>query len=283
MPIQGYFCIILRMQKKGNSRTVFNFLRWNKTSYALLSGFLALIGLILYVWWPLAEEYISLFTPDIPVWKQLDYLLVGNFLVMTVLIMGSADLRHDLPLAFVGLAGGLVIEAWGTQTGIWSYYTNERPPLWIVPAWPIATLSIDRLYRILDHLARRLPDRVVNAGYWVIFGAFLALMIWFVLPTLDKSLTVMAVLLCLFLYFTPTNKQAMLFIFLMGAALGYFLERWGTSRVCWTYYTGQTPPVFAVFAHGMASVAFWRANKAMLFVFHKFSSWDLSFNRQKAN
>lgn len=258
-------------------------MRWNKTSYALLSGFLALIGLILYVWWPLAEEYISLFTPDIPVWKQLDYLLVGNFLVMTVLIMGSADLRHDLPLAFVGLAGGLVIEAWGTQTGIWSYYTNERPPLWIVPAWPIATLSIDRLYRILDHLARRLPDRVVNAGYWVIFGAFLALMIWFVLPTLDKSLTVMAVLLCLFLYFTPTNKQAMLFIFLMGAALGYFLERWGTSRVCWTYYTGQTPPVFAVFAHGMASVAFWRANKAMLFVFHKFSSWDLSFKRQKAN
>lgn len=258
------------MQHTGSERTVFQYLRWNKTSYALLSGFIAIIGLILYVWWPLAEEYISLFNPDIPVWRQLDYLLVGNFLVMTVLIMGSADLRHDLPLALVGLAGGLVIEAWGTQTGIWNYYTSERPPLWIVPAWPIATLSIDRLYRILDHLARRLPDREVNAGYWVILGAFLALMLWFIFPTLDKSLTVMALLLCLFIYFTPTDKRAMLFIFLMGAALGYFLERWGTSRLCWTYYTRETPPVFAVFAHGMASVSFWRANKAILFALQKF-------------
>jgi hypothetical protein len=62
----------------------------------------------------------------------------------------------------------------------------------------------------------------------------------------------------------------MLFIFLMGAALGYFLERWGTSRLCWTYYTRETPPVFAVFAHGMASVSFWRANKAILFALQKF-------------
>jgi len=40
--------------------------------------------------------------------------------------------------------------------------------------------------------------------------------------------------------------------------LGYFLERWGTTRECWTYYTHATPPLFAVLAHGMAAVAFWR-------------------------
>jgi hypothetical protein len=40
--------------------------------------------------------------------------------------------------------------------------------------------------------------------------------------------------------------------------LGYFLELWGTTRECWTYYTFQTPPLFAVLAHGMAAVAFWR-------------------------
>ena len=43
-----------------------------------------------------------------------------------------------------------------------------------------------------------------------------------------------------------------------GAALGYFLELWGTTCECWTYYTNQTPPLFAVLAHGMAAVSFWR-------------------------
>ncbi len=47
--------------------------------------------------------------------------------------------------------------------------------------------------------------------------------------------------------------------FAAGTALGYFLERWGTPRECWIYYTHQTPPLFAVLAHGMAAVAFWRA------------------------
>ena len=45
----------------------------------------------------------------------------------------------------------------------------------------------------------------------------------------------------------------------MGTALGYFLELWGTTRECWTYYTQATPPVIAAFAHGFASVAFGRA------------------------
>ena len=50
----------------------------------------------------------------------------------------------------------------------------------------------------------------------------------------------------------------MVLIFVAGAGLGYFLEVWGTTRQCWTYYTHQTPPLFAVFAHGLAAVAFWR-------------------------
>ena len=50
------------------------------------------------------------------------------------------------------MIGGLVIEAWGTQTLLWTYYTAERPPLWIIPAWPIASLTIDRLARLADRL-----------------------------------------------------------------------------------------------------------------------------------
>jgi hypothetical protein len=60
--------------------------------------------------------------------------------------------------------------------------------------------------------------------------------------------------------------------FLAGAGLGYFLEVWGTTRQCWTYYTFQTPPFFAVLAHGMAAVAFWRAGLMAKLVWEKLAS-----------
>ena len=38
----------------------------------------------------------------------------------------------------------------------------------------------------------------------------------------------------------------------------YFLELWGTTSECWTYYSETTTPLFTVFAHGMAAVSVWR-------------------------
>jgi hypothetical protein len=84
-------------------------------------------------------------------------------------------------------------------------------------------------------------------------------MIIFVFPTLGKSLTVAALLLCLLIIATPVDARASALTFAAGSGLGYFLELWGTTRLTWTYYTFETPPLFAVLAHGMAAVAFWRA------------------------
>lgn len=97
------------------------------------------------------------------------------------------------------------------------------------------------------------------ALYWIVFIAFLAIMIPFVAPTFNKTYTVLALLLCVMLIATPTDHRRAVLVFTAGAALGYFLELWGTTRQCWTYYTFQTPPLFAVLAHGMAAVSFWRA------------------------
>jgi hypothetical protein len=231
---------------------------WTRSSYYLMSSFLATLLLLGYVWWPLAADYLALIDRGQPIWPQLDWLLIGIFFAMSLLITAGADLKTDSWILFVGLAGGLVIESWGTQTELWTYYTQERPPLWIIPAWPIASLSIDRLVRLLDHLTSPLPDHTWRIIYWVVFPAFLTLLFSFVWPTRTQSLTVMALVLCTFLTASPTDHRLALLTFAAGTGLGYFLERWGTTRLCWTYYTQETPPLFAVLAHGMAAVAFWR-------------------------
>ena len=255
-------------------------IRLSRASYILLSGFLLTILLMAYIWWPLAEDYLAYIDWQGPWWLALDWLLIGIFLAMTLLIMIRADLRRDIKIILVGLVGGLVIESWGTQTNLWVYYTNERHPLWIIPAWPIASLAIDRLTRLGCHLTRQLevktqPQAGIQPGanqsiqrnytkhiklaYWLLFLAFYAIMLRFVAPTLDKSLTWASLILCIFLILTPDDHRLALLTFLSGAGLGYFLEVWGTTRLCWTYYTLQTPPFFAILAHGMAAVAFGRA------------------------
>jgi hypothetical protein len=244
-------------------RRVGHALRWTRSSYVLISGFVAVLFLIGVVWWPLAKEQLDLIDWGRPLWGQVDWLLLGILGAMSALIMAGADLRSDARIAFIGLVGGLAIESWGTHTGLWSYYTLERPPPWILPAWPIALLSIDRLVRLLRLLTGRDRPTVFAVLYWLVFGLF-ALLLWpFVWPTVPHALTILSLVLCALLTLTPTDHRMAVLTFAAGAGLGYFLELWGTTRYCWTYYTGQTPPLFAVLAHGMAAVAAWRTGLLM--------------------
>jgi hypothetical protein len=247
---------------------------WTRDSSILLGGFFVTIFLIVYIWWPLAEEYLAYVDWNGKWWLYMDWLLLGVFLFMSITIVARANLKTDVLIVFVGICGGLAIESWGTQTNLWHYYTAERPPLWIIPAWPIASLSIDRISRLLNSLTTTLAPHasademtkehegssfVVKVLYWLAFASFLTLMLVFVSPTFDKSYTWLSLALCMLLITTPTDHRFALLTFIAGAGLGYFLELWGTTRQCWVYYTNETPPFFAVLAHGMAAVAFWRA------------------------
>ena len=231
---------------------------WTRHSSVLLGGFLLTLLLIGYIWWPLAEEYLSYIDWHGPWWLYIDWLLIDIFLFMSLTIVAKADLRRDIKIVFIGMVGGLAIEGWGTQTNLWFYYTQERPPLWIIPAWPIASLSIDRLTRLLNRWLPEKQERLYRAIYWLTFGAFYGLMLVFVFPTLDKSLTWLSLLLCALVILSEKEHRTAWLVFVAGSGLGYFLELWGTTRECWTYYTYQTPPFFAVLAHGMAAVVFWR-------------------------
>ena len=273
-------------------RRIFILFGWTRSSSVLLGGFFLLCGLIVYVWWPLAQEALVYVNWKGQWWRYMDWLLLGIFAFMSLTIMARADLRRDALIVFVGMVGGLVIESWGTQTNLWHYYTAERPPLWIIPAWPIASLSIDRITRALNWGVEKfnmkgtkvskvfpscsLVSFVFRILYWIIFIGFYGLMLYFVTPTFGKSYTIMALLLCALLIVTPTDHRYAVLTFLAGAGLGYFLEVWGTTRQCWMYYTYQTPPFFAVLAHGMAAVAFWRTGLVVKMVWGKLAGvWRL--------
>ena len=240
---------------------------WTRDSTILFSGFMLTVFLIVYIWWPLAEEYLVYVDWHGAWWRYMDWLLLGIFAFMSVTIIARANLKTDLLIILVGICGGLAIESWGTQTNLWHYYTAERPPLWIIPAWPIASLSIDRITRLLNWIVEQTGKKFYLAIryspftilYWMTFTIFLSLMLPFVAPTFDKFFTWIALALCILLILTPTDHRYTLLTFIAGTGLGYYLEVWGTTRECWTYYTNQTPPLFAVLAHGMAAVAFWRA------------------------
>lgn len=162
---------------------------WTRHSSILLGGFLLTIFLIVYIWWPLAVDYMAYVDWSGPWWLYIDWLLIGIFLFMSMTIMARANLKVDALIVFVGICGGLAIESWGTQTNLWHYYTAERPPLWIIPAWPIASLSIDRITRLLSFLSiKAIREHQGNSSlwkifYWLTFASFLTLMLVFVSPT----------------------------------------------------------------------------------------------------
>jgi hypothetical protein len=258
---------------------------WTRDSSILLGGFFVTVILIVYIWWPLAVEYFAYVDWNGEWWRYIDWLLIGIFAFMSITIISRADLKTDSLIIFVGFCGGLAIESWGTQTNLWFYYTEERPPLWIIPAWPIASLSIDRITRLFHWIINKVSHdnsstvlhSLFSALYWLTFLLFLILMLVFVAPTFDKSYTWLSLILCILLILSPTDHRFALLTFLTGTGLGYYLELWGTTRQCWTYYTYQTPPLFAVLAHGMAAVAFWRAGLMLKTVWGRFG---LSKNQQ---
>ncbi len=253
---------------------------WTRDSSILLGGFFVTVILIIYIWWPLAEEYFAYVDWNSEWWRYIDWLLFGIFGFMSITIIARANLKTDLLIVFVGVCGGLAIESWGTQTNLWHYYTTERPPLWIIPAWPIASLSIDRITRFLEYGVQQLESSLQSQEtlhadfkvfYWLTFASFLSLMVLFTAPTFDKSYTWLSLGLCILLIVTPMDYRYALLTFISGSGLGYYLELWGTTRQCWTYYTYQTPPLFAVLAHGMAAVAFWRAGLMLKILWERFS------------
>jgi hypothetical protein len=141
-------------------------IRWTRSSTILLSGFFLTVFLIIYVWWPLAEELLRTIDWRGRWWLYMDWLLIGIFLFMSLTIVARADLRTDALIVLVATIGGLVIEAWGTQTNLWHYYTSERPPLWIVPAPQLLAATPHGSGSLLYNMPREVSPQCVVSQIW---------------------------------------------------------------------------------------------------------------------
>ena len=216
---------------------------------------------------------------------DMDWLLAVIWAWMAALICWRVEPRRDALLLAVGAAGGAVIEWWGTNTGLWFYFTQERPPLWILPAWPIAAITVDRMGKVVDFVVegagrlrgRAPPPRAFVWTYWVVMPGFVLWMTDFIRPYAHLAASQVVIALMLAVTIHCPNPRRDVVVFLAGAGLGIFLEYWGTSRQCWTYYTREVPPAVAVVAHGFAAVAFNRGASVLA----RFARWTAVVPRQR--
>jgi hypothetical protein len=189
--------------------------------------------------------------------SDINWLLIGLWAGMTALLCWKVQPARDLALAAVALAGGLAFEWWGTHTRLWCYFTGETPPAWILPAWPVAALASSRIALLLERVWSKAR---VNwqIPYWGAMLLFAVGMVWFIWPSLNLFLSKAACGLIVVVVVLGKRHRRDCCLFLGGACLGVLLEYWGTTRGCWTYYSGATPPLIAAAAHGFAQVCYAR-------------------------
>jgi hypothetical protein len=239
--------------------------RYDRWSLVALAGMVILYVTIPWIWNDLARQNL----------RVVNWFLIAIWLFMTALLCWDVRPTQDLALAVVALAGGAMFEGWGTNTGLWWYFTGEKPPLWILPAWPVAALATARIVFAFDRILIRwnLPWKAL---YWIFVAVFALGMARFIRPSVMMVPTwlmsgVLGVVIA-----TGNSHRRDVSLLLAGMALGYFLEYWGTSRACWTYYTREVPPLVTVMAHGYAQVVFARTLDAMDWVVKRLGvSWTV--------
>jgi hypothetical protein len=203
-------------------------------------------GICALVW----REYVS--------FEDTDALLVVCWVLMALLMAHQVDPKRDAKLAIVALFGGALIESWGTRAGLWTYFSHEKPPLFILPAWPAAALATERIAQRTNLVLGSLPIVRWRIPWAISMLGFCILLAIWTAPGAAHPLSWVAAAFVVITLVSGSDRRLDLARFIAGSLLGYLLERWGTTSECWTYWNHETPPLAAVLSHGFATVAFSR-------------------------
>lgn len=151
--------------------------------------------------------------------------------------------REDLAIVLFATALGWAAETWGTRTGLWSYYTGERPPLWIVPAWSLGAVVVARVADAIGRVSA--PPAWLLRAHVVIAVATLGVFVAFVRPTWTSPWTALAfgALLATFAL-RPRPERDVPFL-LAGLACVFFADFWGTGSACYRYHEDHVGAPFA--------------------------------------
>ena len=243
-------------------------LGFNRTSFITLAALAAVILFLIFRWPHLAAAEWNAMVRHEDWWRHADWLLAGLGLFFIFCTTFDAHPRLDLATVTAGVIGGAIIEIWGTRAGVWYYYTGERPPLWILPAWGMSALSNERLQRILmvylpaswreEILTGEVGRPWVRKLYAGVMIALLLFFLWWARAYLLQPITLVVLALIASALVSGKFPAYALSLFITGASLGILLEIWGTTRHCWNYYDGKTPSPFPIFGHGIAAVCFWK-------------------------
>lgn len=247
-------------------------LRFHRGSLFAVLGLLAVVGALALGWPHLAKAELDAIFAGGSWAARMDWLLAGLGLFFFLCVALSPS-RDDLAVAGAGLIGGVIIEVWGTRAGLWHYYTFEKPPLWILPAWGISALSNEKLQRMLLSLApARWKEEIITgesgtkglrAAYVAVFLPLFCFYLWWSRPAPFHPYTLAVTALMFFSLWRIRFPAYALSLFFSGALLGIFLEIWGTTRFCWNYYDHGQPSPFPITGHGLAALAFWKLKAAL--------------------
>lgn len=152
-------------------------------------------------------------------------------------IPAAANPAHDLAVLVIASAAGFAAEAWGTRLGLWTYYTWERPPLWIVPAWPLGAALVERVAARARERFGPAPAgayRVAAAAAFSICAAFCAP--WRASPAAWAGLAAVAAAL-----WAGADAREEFWPLVVGFGAIVFADGWGTTNGCWSYYVAARP------------------------------------------
>ncbi|RPH75931.1 hypothetical protein EHM76_00475 [bacterium] len=190
--------------------------------------------------------------------------------VVLFLILFRSDYRIDIPLFFAGLSLGYWGEWWGTTRGVWTYWNNAQPPIYLPPLWGIGLITVYRLSRYLVRPRQENPALEKPATHPWVSGVGAAS--FFVLPALAfaNSLPRLAavdwhgrldahfvagIVVTLALLLPRFELRETFAIYLCGMLLGGIYEYLGTSIGEWTYITAEVPPLWIAPLWGLAAAA----------------------------
>lgn len=147
----------------------------------------------------------------------------------------GAEPRKDLLRALFGFGAGWLAEAWGTRLGLWRYYTGEAPPLWIVPAWPLGVLVVQRTAARWQENLSGGPD-ALRPAYAAASVAAFAVIAAFAWPTAGNPATLAVFAACAAALVWRAEPARDLAVLLAGFVCVAFADTWGTTNNCWKYW-----------------------------------------------